>query len=65
MPGTMAPRFFRIYHLHHHVKTTDVMSSNVADRQIVDDPAGTGNRNIPERSLEICRSINQFSYAAL
>lgn len=32
---------------------------------IVDDTARTGNRNIPERSLEICRPINQFSYAAL
>jgi len=32
---------------------------------IVDYPAGTRNRNISERSLEIFRSINQFSYAAL
>jgi hypothetical protein len=30
--STMAARFVRICYLHHHVKTTDVMSRNVADR---------------------------------
>jgi len=28
----MAPSFFRIYYRQHHVKTTDVMPCNVADR---------------------------------
>jgi hypothetical protein len=30
--GTMAPSFVRICYLHHHVKATDMMSCNVADR---------------------------------